>query len=85
MPRKQARWSAPLARPVVVKDGPTLRTLNDVRAFMLSLPEAIQLQQSWQKATELLLAASDHAGVSEALTRQIQLALFIEGKLVLSK
>jgi hypothetical protein len=52
---------------------------------MLSLPEAIQLQQSWQKATELLLAASDHAGVSEALTRQIELALFIEGKLVLSK
>jgi hypothetical protein len=85
VPRKQPRWSAPLARPVVVKDGPTLRTLHDVRAFMLSLPEATQLQQSWQKAAELLLAASDHAGVSEALTRQIELALFIEGKLVLSK
>jgi hypothetical protein len=47
---------------------------------MLSLPEAIQLQESWQKAAELLLAASSHAGVSEALTRQVELALFLEAR-----
>jgi len=45
----------------MVKDGPTLRTLYDVWAFMLGLPEATQLRQSWQKAAELLMAASDHA------------------------
>jgi len=52
---------------------------------MLSLPQATQLRQSWQKAAELLLAASNHAGVSEALTRQIELVLFFEAKLGLSK
>ena len=85
MTRKQVRWSAPLSRPIIVKDSPTLRTLHDVRAYMLDLPEAMQLQQSWQKAAELLLAASNHAGVSEAVTRQVELALFLEAKLGLSK
>jgi hypothetical protein len=80
MSRKQPRWSAPLAHPIVVKDGPTLRTLHDVSAFMLALPEPTQLRQSWQKAAELLLAASNHAGVSEQLTRQIELALFLEAR-----
>jgi hypothetical protein len=80
VPRKQARWSAPLARPIIVKDGPTLRTLHDVRAFMLGLPEATQQGQSWQKAAELLLEASNHAGVSEALTRQVERALFLEAR-----
>ena len=33
-------WSAPLTRPIQVKDGTTLRTLNDARAYMLDhLPE----------------------------------------------
>jgi hypothetical protein len=79
MPRKP-RWSAPLSRPITVKGGPTLRTLHDVRAFVLGLPEATQQGQSWQKAAELLLAASNHAGVSEALTRQVELALFLEAR-----
>ncbi len=29
------RWGTPLTRQILVKDGPTLRTLDDVRAFML--------------------------------------------------
>ena len=34
-------WSAPLTRSIQVKDGTTLRTLNDARAYMLDhLPEA---------------------------------------------
>ena len=51
----------PLTRSIQVKDGPALRTLNDVaRVYMLdNLPENAQARQSWQKAAELLLAAAD--------------------------
>jgi hypothetical protein len=48
-----------------VNDGPTLRTLDDVRTFMLSLPEGMQLRQSWQKTAELLLAARSVSGITE--------------------
>jgi hypothetical protein len=85
MTRKHPRWSTSLARPIMVKDGPTLRTLHDVRAFMLGLPEGIQLRQSWQKAAELLIAAADGNGDVDATTRQTELALFLEAKLGLSK
>jgi hypothetical protein len=37
-----------------------LRTLDDVRIFMLdNLPEDDQARRSWQKACEILLAAAD--------------------------
>ena len=78
MLRKGPRWSARLSRPIRVTGGPTLVTLDDVRAFMLALPHGAQLRQSWQKAGELLLAAAKHAGVAEALTRQVELALFLD-------
>jgi integrase/recombinase XerD len=68
MPRKQPRWSAPLTRPIAVKDGPTLRTLHDARAFVLSLPKGIQLEQSWQRVTELLSAAAEGDRDIEAAT-----------------
>ena len=63
MARKHSRWSA---RPsIMLNDGPTLRTLDDVRTFMLSLPEGIQLRQSWQKTAELLLATRSVSGITE--------------------
>jgi len=80
MPRKQPRWSAPLTRPIAVKDGATLRTLHDARAFVLSLPKGVQLEQSWQRVTELLSAAAEGDGDIEAATRQIELSLFLQAK-----
>jgi hypothetical protein len=76
---RKPRWSAPLSRPITVKDGPTLRTLGDARAFMLHQPEGIQLRQSWQRAAGLLLAAADGADV-ESVTKQIELALLLEAR-----
>ena len=48
----KARWSARLPRPIVLRDGKTLRTLADARAFVLALPEGDQERQSWQKTAE---------------------------------
>ena len=75
------RWSHRLSRPIPVKDGPTLRTLDDVRMFMLdNLPEEDQARRSWQKACEILLAAADDLADVRAATRQVELALFQQAK-----
>ena len=74
-------WSAPLTRSIQVKDGTTLRTLNDARAYMLDhLPEADQARQSWQKAAELLLAAADGLDDVGAATGQVELAIFLQSQ-----
>jgi hypothetical protein len=41
------------------KDGTTLRTLADVRAFILNGPEHIQKREVWQHAAQLLLDAAE--------------------------
>jgi hypothetical protein len=75
------RWSYRLSRPIPVKDGPTLRTFDDVRIFMLdNLPEGDQARRSWQKACEILLAAADGLADVRAVTRQVELALFLAGQ-----
>jgi hypothetical protein len=78
-------WSARLARPISVKNGPTLRTPADAREFLLGEPEGIQERQAWQKAAELLLAAAEQGGDVAVATKQVELALFLEARLVLSK
>jgi hypothetical protein len=66
---------------IPIKDGPTLRTLDDVRMFMLeNLPEDNQARRSWQKACEILLAAADGLADVSAVTRQVELALFQQAK-----
>jgi hypothetical protein len=62
-------------------DGGTLRTVLDARTYMLALPKRRETTAQWQRAAELLLAQADVAD----LTRQIDLALFYEAKLDVSK
>jgi hypothetical protein len=76
-------WSAKLTRTIILKDGPTLHTLADVRAFILNGPEHIQERQVWQHAAQLLLYAADDADRIEDATRQVEFALFLEERLVL--
>ena len=79
-------WSAPLTRSIQVKDGPTLRTLNDARAYMLDhLPEDAQARHSWQKAAELLLAAADGLDDVGAATGQVELAIFLQAQVGAAK
>src|SRR5262249_56040476 len=63
-------WSAKLTRTIVLKDGTTLATLADVRAFILKEPEHIQERGSWQRATELIILAAERDGSIEAATLQ---------------
>jgi hypothetical protein len=59
-----------------------LRTLNDLRAFILSEPKAVQERKIWQCAYELLLAAAERDGDIEAVTEKVELALFLDARLL---
>jgi hypothetical protein len=73
-------WSAKLARPIVLKDGTSLKTLRDARAFILSEPAYIQDRRAWQHAAELMIAAVENGTGLEEATKQIELALFLEAR-----
>jgi hypothetical protein len=77
-------WSTNLPRPVAIRGGPILRTLNDARAFVIDhLPAENQDRQSWQQTAELLLAAAEGSAQVEAATQQLERALFLQAKWVL--
>jgi hypothetical protein len=72
---RPAYLSQRLDRPLPTKDGGTLRTVLDARTYMLGLSKDREHSARWQRAAELLLAEAD------ALTKQVELALFFEAKL----
>jgi hypothetical protein len=72
--------SRKLTRPLHTKDGGTLRTVLDARTSMLGRSKNRELRSQWQRAAELLLAEADVT----ALSKQIGLALFYDGRLVLT-
>ena len=73
------RWSARLARPIVLEDGTRLVTLGDVRMFILKQSEHIQDRSSWHQAAELVILAK-HGGSIDAATAQVEDALFLEAR-----
>jgi hypothetical protein len=77
MLRPPAYLSQKLTRPLVTKDGGTLRTVLDARAYMLALSKDRERNARWQRAAELLL---DGATVAD-FSRQVELALFFDAKL----
>jgi hypothetical protein len=78
---RPAYLSKKLTRPLPTKDGGTLRTVAEVRTYMLGLPKDRELRAQWQRAAELLLGEADVG----AFSRQIELALFYDAKLDVSK
>jgi hypothetical protein len=80
--KRSARWSRSLARPIGVKGGPELRTLDDARAYLLTLSAGEQNEPRWQSAARKLLEACENGEV-EAVTRQLEFALFMSARLVL--
>jgi hypothetical protein len=63
--------------PLPTKDAGVLRTIGDARAYMQGLPKTRALRTHWQHASRLLLEEVRPA----ALTCQVQVALFMDGKL----
>jgi hypothetical protein len=63
------------------KDGGTLRTVLDARAYMLRYSRERERSAQWQRAAQLVLAKADVG----AFSRQLELALLYDGKLDLSK
>jgi hypothetical protein len=63
--------------PLATTDGGLLHTIEDARTYMLTLPKIRKLRAHWQHVRRLLL----QEGGAAALTQQVQLALFMDGKL----
>jgi hypothetical protein len=63
--------------PLPTKDEGVLRTIGDARAYMVALSKNRERRAHSQQAWRLLLQGAAPA----ALTRQVHLALFMDGKL----
>ena len=70
-----------LDRPLPTKDGGTLHTVEDARAYMLGLSKQRELRTRWQRVAGLILEEADIGAVS----RQLELALFMDAKLDVAK
>jgi hypothetical protein len=73
--------SQALDRPLPTKDGGTLRTIGEACTYMTSMDKKRELRSHWQRACRLILAKEDVLAVSRAL----ELALFMDAKLDVSK
>jgi hypothetical protein len=51
-------WSRPLAKPIDVGQRRKLRTLDDVRSYLLQIPKERQTYASWQSITRQIMAAA---------------------------
>jgi hypothetical protein len=65
-------WSRKLAKPVDVGQRRKLRTLHDVRAHLLKIPEERQTNAVWQSITRQIL---DAAQSGETIDLTIEFAL----------
>jgi hypothetical protein len=74
---RTAYLSQKLDQPLPTKDGGTLRTVLDARAYMFRLSKDRERSARWQRVAQLLLAKADVGAVS----RQLELALLYDGKL----
>jgi hypothetical protein len=55
-------WDKRFDRPVVLPDGNALRTLEDARRYILTLPKSEHETTAWQVAIEALLIAAEKRG-----------------------
>jgi hypothetical protein len=63
--------------PLPTRDGWMLRTINDVRAYILALPKKRQRRGHWGRARQLLMKKAGAA----AVTQQVHLALSSDDEL----
>jgi hypothetical protein len=78
---RPAYLSQTLDRPLPTKDGGTPRTIRDACDYMTGMGKKRELLSHWQRVAKLILAHADVFAVSRAL----ELALFMDAKLDVSK
>ena len=62
-------WIEPFWKPIKLRDGRTLITLEDARELIAALPASKQAESHWQNAQALLTRASiSPSAMDEALT-----------------
>jgi hypothetical protein len=66
-----------MPHPLPTKDGGVLRTIGDAHAYMQALSKTRKSRAHWKRASLLLM---EEVGAA-ALTRQVQVALVVDGKL----
>jgi hypothetical protein len=74
-------WDRSFPVPINVTGGPTFRTLHDVRAYLLDLPQSESHCWPWERAAELVMRAAE-GGDLQPLQDQIISAFFLRGDLV---
>jgi hypothetical protein len=76
---KMADWTRQFDEPIPLPDGRLLRTLLDAGRYVEQLPKAQHERAEWQRATGLLLMATEGAGpvmfANVALMRALQIDL----------
>ena|SRR5690349_1683088 len=72
-----------LSRPVKPAHYPPLATVENACAYMLSLPETVQLINHWQHAARLCMTARERPSTRTIaeLTDQLELALMLSWRL----
>jgi hypothetical protein len=73
--------SQKLDQPLPTKDGSTLRTIRDACDYMTGIGKKRELRSQWQRVAKLILAKED----VRTLSRALELALFMDAKLDVSK
>jgi hypothetical protein len=68
-------------KPIILKDGRTITSLDDARRFVSSLPLHHQSRPPWRHATEQLLLAVSHQERLTEAQAQLKRALTFEGLL----
>ena len=78
----KADYRKRLARVLKAKDSAPLITLDDARAYMLTIPEPEASREVWQYAVAKVMFAAEQPTKEklEAATHQIELALFLMGR-----
>lgn len=56
-------WSAAFKRPIPAPGGGKFKTLHDVGAYVLALPESERETPAWHTAAENLMQAAEHGGL----------------------
>jgi hypothetical protein len=82
---RKPNWRAELSHPIVLRDGRVFETPHDASYVILGFSDAVQRRQAWQHAALLLIEAAERGGSFKEATRQVVLALTLDGLLKLPR